>query len=174
MSLVGFRGKNHRQQVSKKGARDDVDDRGTPAALFAELDMQHAFTLDVAASKSNAKCKKFFTIKENGLEQSWGGEVVWCNPPYSNIGEWVFKAINETLCDCPKVVLLLPANRCEQAWWQDAIENRRDIKDNALIKIRTKFLRGRHRFEWPPGRVVPPKGDRPPFGLVVVTIERSQ
>lgn len=169
MSLVGFKGKNHRQQVKKRGADDKTDDRSTRPEIFDPLNAEHGFTLDAAASKDNAKCSKYFTIKENGLEQSWCGEVVWCNPPYSNLKAWVAKAARETgEGRCKKVVMLLPANRCEQAWWQDYIEGRRD-KNPGGCGVTTKFLRGRHRFDWPPGRRVPPKGDRPPFGLVVVT-----
>lgn len=165
MSLVGYKGKNHRQQVKKNGARDDVDDRSTRPEIFDPLNKFHGFTLDVAASAGNAKCKKFFTREVNGLAQSWAGEVAWCNPPYSNILDWVVKASQETtLNGCQKAVLLLPANRCEQGWWQNYIEPFRDRR----IGVETTFLAGRPRFDWPKDRVVPAKGDRPPFGLVVV------
>ena len=64
----------------------------TPKALFADLDNEFHFTLDPAATKQNAKCKKFYTIKEDGLSQSWVGERVFVNPPYGRvIGEWVEK-----------------------------------------------------------------------------------
>lgn len=33
---------------------------------------------------------KHFTIEDNGLVQTWNGRV-WCNPPYSDIEQWVRK-----------------------------------------------------------------------------------
>lgn len=45
----------------------------TPQALFDELNAEFGFSLDAAASESNAKCPRFFTERENGLIQSWGG-----------------------------------------------------------------------------------------------------
>ncbi len=35
--------------------------------------------------------ERYYTIKENGLEQKWFGRV-WCNPPYgNNTGKWLHK-----------------------------------------------------------------------------------
>lgn len=160
MSLVGFSAKNHPQQTS----RPDVDDRRTTRELFENLTTLYGpFTLDVAASVENAKCSLFFDEKIDGLAQSWVGHRVWCNPPYSKIRPWVEKASQEVRLGCLSVTMLLPANRCEQAWWQDLIEPNRDRRSGMSVS----FLRGRHRFERP-GWVKPTKGDRPPFGLVVV------
>lgn len=93
-------------------------------------------------------------------------ERVWCNPPYSDCGAWVGKAWGEwAKLDGPDlIVMLLPANRVEQAWWQDLVEPYRDRPDSPL---RVEFLRGRMRFDrpgWTPG----PKGDRPPFGCCLL------
>lgn len=168
MTLVGFKAKNHRQQTAKRGADDGVDERITPASIFDPLHALHRFTLDVAANAANAKVPRFFDREQDGLAQSWAGERVWCNPPYSDCRAWVEKAVAEIHRGCLLAVLLLPANRCEQGWWQDWIEPRRD---DGSRQITTKFLKGRHRFGWPAGRVVPEKGDRPPFGLVIVTFQ---
>lgn len=45
----------------------------TPQSLFDELDREFNFTLDPCSTHENAKCKKHYTIKEDGLKQSWGG-----------------------------------------------------------------------------------------------------
>lgn len=45
----------------------------TPQKLFDELDAEFHFTLDAAASDENHKCKRYFTQKEDGLRQNWGG-----------------------------------------------------------------------------------------------------
>jgi phage N-6-adenine-methyltransferase len=162
VSLVGFKAQNHGQQVGKRGARDAVDDRGTPPELFDPLMGRFGFTLDVAAAAHNAKCPRWFGVEANGLEQPWTGRV-WCNPPYSNLGAWVQKAWDEwRVGGRPElIVMLLPANRPEQDWWQDHIEHDRD-QDGSPLTI--EFLRGRRRFIMPGQTEVLPN-QRPPFGV---------
>ena len=164
MSLVGFKARNHRQQVVKRGTLEKVDDRRTPRDLFRELDAEFHFTLDVAASHENALCQHYYTLAENGLRQRWHGSV-WCNPPYSDCASWVKKANYESRWDgLSAIVMLLPANRCEQAWWQDEIEPGRRA---GTIEVR--FLRGRLRFDTPDHDYTKqPKGNRPPFGVCLV------
>ena len=45
----------------------------TPQNLFDELNAEFNFTLDAAASDENHKCTRYFTQKEDGLRQNWGG-----------------------------------------------------------------------------------------------------
>lgn len=71
MSLVGFKAKNHRQQVAKRGADDGVDERITPESVYLPLHAEHGFTLDAAASRANAKCEKFFSLAKSGLNETW-------------------------------------------------------------------------------------------------------
>lgn len=160
MSLVGFRGQNHPQQTGKRGALDEVDDRGTPPELFDPLDAVHHFTLDVAAAPHNARCDNFYTRSDNGLVLPWVGSV-WCNPPYSNLIDWVRKAWSEWKLGNPRgIVMLLPANRPEQKWWQEHVEPERD--NGGPLTVR--FLPGRPRFIMPGQTEVLPN-QRPPFGL---------
>lgn len=161
MSLVGFQAKNHRQQVGRSGARDDVDDRATDPALFAELHARFRFTVDVAAH--NARCARFYDRAADGLAQDWAGERVWCNPPYSAVGPWVSKAwASHTSAEL--VVMLLPANRTEQGWWQDQVEPYRDRPGSPLT---VEFLRGRLRFVRA-GRTSIGPNERPPFGCCLL------
>lgn len=69
----------------------------TPQKLFDELDAEFHFTLDAAASDENHKCTRYFTQKEDGLRQNWGGETVFCNPPYGSkeTGLWTEKCCRE-------------------------------------------------------------------------------
>lgn len=70
----------------------ETDDWATPQALFDTLNTEFAFTLDPCSNGKNAKCAKFYTVKEDGLQQDWSGERVFCNPPYGRgMGEWVRK-----------------------------------------------------------------------------------
>lgn len=126
MSLVGRKAKNHPQQVEVNGALDEVDDRWTPLNLWIPWNDRWQFTLDVAASRSNYLGDRYFTLEDDGLTQSWRGERVWCNPPYSAMRDWVEKAWCEVCEGCPLVVMLAPANRTEQRWWQESIEPYRD------------------------------------------------
>lgn len=160
MSLVGFRGKNHPQQVAVAGARLSVDDRATPPELFGPLHERFGFTLDACASPHNAKLPRYRSIEDDGLTTDWTGERVWCNPPYSNIRPWVEKAANS---DAELVVMLLPANRTEQGWWQDLIEPVRDRGG----RCRVEFIRNRQRFiRADRSEIVP--NERPPFGVCLV------
>jgi hypothetical protein len=71
----------------------------TPPELFAELDKEFHFTLDVAATAENALCERYYTKETDGLSQSWQTDgVVWCNPPYGrSVAKWVRKAYLESM-----------------------------------------------------------------------------
>jgi phage N-6-adenine-methyltransferase len=175
MSLVGFQAKNHPQQVSKAGANPDVDDRWTPPEIFVPLNIEHSFTLDVAASADNRKTRNYFDLNSDGLTQKWSGERVWCNPPYSDIRTWVEKAWKSMLTErAESVVMLLPSNRTEQGWWQELVEPWRDGGGARQgINLRVRFIAGRPRFFRPTGKLGGPKGDRPPFGVCVLIWTRA-
>jgi phage N-6-adenine-methyltransferase len=53
----------------------------TPREFFSEVNDVFHFNLDVCATRSNAKCGRYFTKAENGLTQTWNG-VCRMNPPY--------------------------------------------------------------------------------------------
>lgn len=173
MSVVAFRAQNHPQQP----LRDAVDDRRTLPAFFAPIHTERRFTVDAAASHDNAVLPRYWTRAEDGLAQSWDGERVWCNPPFSRLEPWVEKAwVAMVDGACEHVTMLLPANRCEQGWWQRHVEPYRDGSPFHGVCLTTRFLPGRLRFgrpdgyQWGPSRK---KGDRPPFGCVLLTWERA-
>lgn len=88
------------------------------AILRVGLDREFGFTLDPCATVENAKCKKFFSQAEDGLKQSWDGEVVFMNPPYGReIGAWMRKAW-ESAQTGATVVCLVPA-RTDTNWWHE-------------------------------------------------------
>ena len=47
----------------------------TPQQFFNDLNKEFNFTLDPCCTHENAKCKKHFTIEEDGLKQSRGGKL---------------------------------------------------------------------------------------------------
>lgn len=159
MSLVKFSARNHPQQAID----DAVDDRATVPEVFDPLHRVYGFTIDVAAAAHNTKCPRYYTRADDGLAQSWEGESVWCNPPYSSIAPWVLKAWQEHH-HTGVIVMLLPANRTEQAWWQDLVEPYRDRADSPLG---VTFLRGRIRF-LKPGQTAIGANERPPFGCCLL------
>lgn len=161
--LVGFKATNHPQQTKSRyaGSNRSVDDRALPTDEFAKLDERFQFSIDVAASTENAKCERFYSFEDNGLAKSWAFERIYCNPPYSEIAPWIEKAWSEPSAEL--TVLLLPANRTEQKWWQAGIEPFRDRSGSVL---RVEFLPGRIRF-LKPGQTVIGPNERPPFGCVL-------
>lgn len=165
MSVVGFRARNHPQQVAVRGARSSVDDRAITAEDFAGLNLRFRFTIDAAATPENARLPRYWTAADNALEQDWRGERVWCNPPYShpNIGRWVNKAWTEWNLGAELIVMLAPANRTEQEWWQTWVEPARDGRG----PLRTEFLPGRMRF-LAPGQTEIGPNERPPFGCCLL------
>lgn len=162
MSLVRFKPKAHPQQSAIADV-DDVDDRATHPDVFAEFEHRFgSFTLDVAAAAHNTKCERYFTREQDGLSQSWADELVWCNPPYSAIAPWVRKAW-ASWEDTRGIVMLLPANRTEQSWWQRLVEPMRDRGSG----LRVEFLPGRMRF-LKPGQTRVGPNERPPFGVCLL------
>lgn len=67
----------------------------TPPEVFEKLDLE--FDLDVSAPEGGVPwlpAKKYFTKKDDGLEQDWGENLVWMNPPYGiSTGSWLDKFV---------------------------------------------------------------------------------
>ena len=51
----------------------NTDEWETPQNLFEELNKEFHFGIDVCATHENAKCKNYFSKKDDGLKQNWGG-----------------------------------------------------------------------------------------------------
>ena len=108
----------------------------TPDDLFNQLNKQYRFKTDVCATSKNAKCKKFYSIKDDGLSKRWTG-VCWMNPPYGrNIGEWIKKAYESNAL----VVALLPS-RTDTKYFHDYIWS---LKTNSpKYGVQVVFFKGR-------------------------------
>ena len=140
------------------------DERYTPRHVFKPLDEEFRFTLDVCATKESAKCPRYYSKAEDGLAKTWAYERVWCNPPFSNILPWVERAWTS---GADLVVMLVPAVRTEQPWWQDHIEPYRDGRMTGGFELTTRFLAGRISFGHPGN----PEGagvGSPMFGCVLL------
>ena len=108
----------------------------TPQDFFDKLNEEFHFTLDPCAQHHTAKCSKYYTREDDGLAQDWGGETVFCNPPYGrDIAKWVEKCREESRKPNTKVVMLIPA-RTDTRWFHQHIYNKAEIR---FIKGRLKF-----------------------------------
>lgn len=119
------------------------DNWETPQYIYDKLNKEFCFTLDPCADELNHKCDKYYTKKQDGLIQSWKGETVFCNPPYSrktknNPGQiaWVKKCYTEARKNNIIVVMLIPA-RTDTQMFHDYILGNAEIR----------FIRGRLNFE---------------------------
>lgn len=112
------------------------DNWETPQWFFDELNSEFNFTLDPCADEFNHKCDKWFSKQDDGLEQSWKSETVFCNPPYGrDIKKWIKKASEEAQDNTTTVVLLIPA-RTDTTYFHDYIYGKAEIR----------FIRGRLKF----------------------------
>jgi len=120
------------------------DEWTTPRELFDKLNRRFLFTLDAAATDENHLCEKYYTKEQNGLNQSWAGERVFCNCPYSQIKDWTLKFCLESLhTDC--LVALVPA-RTDTKWFQYLFNSADKI---VFIKGRLKFGDGKGSAPFP-------------------------
>lgn len=124
----------------------------TPKAIGERLVAEYDCKLDAAADLNNTLCPAFFdgTEGSDGLKQPWkvdGG--VWCNPPYKNTGDWITKAILETVMtgNSPCAVLLVPAF-VGTAWFT-----------RALHFAECHLFNGRIAFDDPSGKRSPSFGN---------------
>ena len=109
----------------------------TPQEFYNTLNNEFSFTLDPCATSDNAKCKKYYTIIENGLKQNWQGETVFCNPPYGRvIKNWVKKCYEESLKPNTTVIMLIPS-RTDTIYFHKYIYHM--AKEIRFLKGRLKF-----------------------------------
>ncbi len=111
--------------------RSGNDEWGTPRDLFDHLDERYGpFTVDAAASDANHLCARFWTRADDGLAQGWSGEIVWCNPPYSQARKWIEKAWQER--EHTVIVMLLRLSPGTNAWQQWIIPEEYDVHYEVL------------------------------------------
>lgn len=118
----------------------------TPGTLFYGLHAEFGFTIDAAAEPHNALLSRYWTAETNALLQDWSREVVFCNPPWSKIPD--FLAVGLKHARVATSVFLLPAS-VDTAWYHDI----------ACYAWKDLF-RGRVGFVAPPGvkQSTPPTG----------------
>lgn len=120
------------------------DDWGTPQELYDTLNKEFGFTLDACADENNYKCANYYTAETDGLKMDWGGQTVFCNPPYSkktksNPGQeaWIEKCYKESAEHGATVVMLIPARTDTKAFHEYILGKAQEIR----------FIKGRLKFE---------------------------
>lgn len=114
-----------------------TDKWSTPIEFYKSVDREFNLKLDVCAEQGNAKCKEFFTEKQDALKQEWNKDF-WMNPPYGRkIGKWIAKAVEQAEKHKVKAVLLLPS-RTDTRWFHDYLYNKKNVQ--------LRFLKGRLKF----------------------------
>ena len=115
----------------------------TPPELFAALDAEFNFKIDVAASSENALCKIFISEEDDALNSGWEpydgydlGFYSWCNPPYSDIGPWVRKAAEQSKQGIGCVMLVMADTSV--GWYAEAIKTCQEVR--FIVGGRISFL----------------------------------
>jgi phage N-6-adenine-methyltransferase len=127
------------QQTQKVMFSSKSNEWETPSDFFNKLSkrLNLKFTLDPCCTEENHKCKKYYTIWDDGLSRSWKDETVFVNPPYGDIGKWVKKAHDESVENGAVVAMLIPA-RTDTKYWHDYIMK---------AASRIYFVKGRLKFK---------------------------
>lgn len=139
-------------------------DYGTPVEFLQAVKRRlniSEFSVDLAASDTNAKAQLFLSEEDNSLNEEWQyGGWCWLNPPFSSISPWVEKASNSP----SHIAMLVPAS-VGANWWRDWVHNKAHVillngrlifegetlpypKDCALL-LYTPFINGGYEvWDW--------------------------
>lgn len=118
----------------------DRDTWQTPLWLFygASFLLGEEFTLDAFASDINHLCDHYYTKDQDSYNQSWQGQAVFCNPPYSkgNI-EKCLRKCHEERRHTKGIAAILPFDIC--AWGKNYLWGQPGVSIFVLDK-RIKFV----------------------------------
>ena len=126
------------------------DEWSTPQSFFDQINNIFNFTLDPCATDLNAKCKKYYTILDDGLSKSWQDEVVFVNPPYSKNKEWIKKCYEESIKHDITVAVLIPVRSDTKYWHQYCMK----ASEIFFIEGRLKFGDMKNSAPFPSALVV--------------------
>jgi hypothetical protein len=105
------------------------DDWETPVELYQELDNRFHFTFDPCP----------ISPQEDGLNIEWHGSV-FCNPPYSEVSNWIAKGYNEIISGHVDCLVFLVYAKTDTRWFHTYIYK------NPIISWEIEFIKGRVKF----------------------------
>ena len=146
-----------------EGDKQERDSRFTPAD-FMEAVYQAFGPIDLdpcAHCLSPVVAKRRIMLEEggDGLTDTWSGDLVYLNPPYSQLLVWLRRAHAQWQQGNVKTVVCLIPVRTDSAWFHDTLSKDADI---FLLQGRVKFLDTNG------------KGQHTPFSLMVLTLDANQ
>lgn len=103
----------------------------TPSLLFRNLHREFSFTMDGAATEHDTLLPRFTDDIHN---QSWDGERVFCNPPYSDTKTFLVKASEADL-----VAFLIP-HRANTSYWLRHIYSNNHCHEIRILHRAVKYL----------------------------------
>ena len=103
----------------------------TPSPIFRNLHCEFSFSLDGAATKHDTLLPRFTDDIHN---QSWVGERVFCNPPYSDIPSFLLKSSESDLA-----VFLIPY-RPHTTYWLEHVFTNPLCHEIRILHRAVKFL----------------------------------
>jgi phage N-6-adenine-methyltransferase len=115
------------------------DNWRTPRWLFDYVAKLYGpFDVDLAASAGNALAPKYVTLAENSLTVNWldYGKNGFCNPPYSDLEPWLYKAAMSALTGFSST-WILPAWNGEKFWDNALFQYASDLR---IVFGRVGFL----------------------------------
>ena len=128
---------------------DPRDCWDTPRDLFAEINTDGRFTIDVCAEPWSAKMSRFWTREDDGLAKDWSNERCFVNPPYSDVEPWAEK------CETARVACLLVPVSSDSKWWHRALNSAvmidfflRRIDFVPPASVMASSCNGRHCLMW--------------------------
>ncbi|MFT6926144.1 MAG: phage N-6-adenine-methyltransferase [Psychromonas sp.] len=123
--------------ISSELTNDDKNSWSTPEWLFAAVNNEFDFKVDIAANNKNTKCNSYIDIEQNALiMNNWADatplletlafKAVWINPPYSRgmIKLFMDKAYQQCRQNKITVVLVVPSTADARWWPENATEIR--------------------------------------------------
>lgn len=118
----------------------------TPPEIFAALNAEFDFKIDVAATEENALVDWLIPPESNALTSEWlidgvttHGDYCWLNPPYSDITPWVNKSHEQSSRHGLGVVMLVMADT-SVGWYKKAIETCQEVRFITGASGRLAFL----------------------------------
>ncbi|EMV5190519.1 DNA methylase [Escherichia coli] len=103
----------------------------TPSLIFRNLHREFSFSLDGAATEHDTLLPRFTDDIHN---QSWVGERVFVNPPYSDIPSFLIKASEADLA-----VFLIP-HRANTSYWLRYIYSNNHCHEIRILHRAVKYL----------------------------------
>ena len=114
----------HTFKLPRQKPGESRQDYPTPPEFIEAVEKRWGpISFDLAATKSNAKALRFFSPKENSLEQAWPVKGInWLNPPYGKIQPWAKKCsdwVRENPDASSRILFLVPASVGSNWFWSD-------------------------------------------------------